>query len=323
MNNHKKGLAPLLIVLVLAIVVGGGVYIHSKNVTKEIEKSEVKQNTSTQATSTVQSNGSSDHTKQVEGWKTYTSSKLGVSFQYPSDWRISREDNVSVHVEDSKHPSKYETDNPSNTVVITFAAETKQSSDWATQEVGSSYMKGIYKKDTNATISLYAITKADQVIEDKIAASITFTPVTHSSNFTEETIVKALNATLEAKFEMNSNGKYETTFPNTGGNTMVVNKIVKGDLNSDGKEDAFISARRCGVSCGSSFFVVLNGSTKALRVDTPNLTTSGAAQIQITDIIIKQGIISITGDTQIGGSSNVTTNTFKYKLSGNSLVSVN
>lgn len=84
MKNSQKGFAALILIIILAIVaVGGGVYYkHQKD--KQSKPIEI----GAQATTT----------DQVSGWKTYTNTKYGFSFQYPTDWRLLTDDSNSTIV---------------------------------------------------------------------------------------------------------------------------------------------------------------------------------------------------------------------------------
>jgi hypothetical protein len=86
----KQGFAPLIIILIIAaLAIGGGVYYVKKNKTPAVEVNTNTQSTttvSTPDTSTKANNQTNSNTDS--GWKTYTNSTYGYSFQYPSNWYV-------------------------------------------------------------------------------------------------------------------------------------------------------------------------------------------------------------------------------------------
>lgn len=89
MKNNKKGFIgfPVLIAIILGIVVlGGGAYIY-KN-----KKAEAPAAVDTE---TQQINNSSSQT-DTSNWKTYMSSELGISVQYPPDWVVDSDPKQSL-----------------------------------------------------------------------------------------------------------------------------------------------------------------------------------------------------------------------------------
>lgn len=80
MKNSKSFIVlPVLIAIGVAIlVVGGGAYVYVKN--KQVSNPEV-----------VAPIYNATSTAQTAGWKTYTSTKLGISFSYPQSWGDAKE----------------------------------------------------------------------------------------------------------------------------------------------------------------------------------------------------------------------------------------
>jgi len=160
------------------------------------------------------------------------------------------------------------------------------------------------------------------VSKSKVTPTDTIQANTNIS-ISDQAVIQALSTAYEVILQKNSRGTYEAKFPPDMRSNVVVNKIVKGDLNNDKKEDAFVWNTVCGASCGSEFSIVLNGSTSALRVLPPGFTTVGAGQTGVKGVTINLGVITITGEMPSSDGSPVSLETFQYKLSGDSLVSVN
>ncbi len=82
MKNTQKGfIVPLLLVLVAVLLVGGGVYVYTQK--KQPSQSVTENVVLPQPTPTAQTSN-----PQTANWKTYTNTKEGVSFQYPSEWLL-------------------------------------------------------------------------------------------------------------------------------------------------------------------------------------------------------------------------------------------
>jgi hypothetical protein len=77
--------------------------------------------------------------------------------------------------------------------------------------------------------------------------------------------------------------------------------LAKGDIDLDGTEDAILADIQCGASCGTSLLVVFNknGRPQLLTGPTasfaPAFYGSSAAKSAVSDITIKNGIITLTG----------------------------
>lgn len=80
--------------------------------------------------------------------------------------------------------------------------------------------------------------------------------------------------------------------------------LAKGDVNSDGYEDAVIQETYCGASCSVSLQVILNekNTTAKLLKDknypdtfSPAFQASSAVKSEVTNVSIKNGVISLTG----------------------------
>lgn len=78
--NKQKGLAPILIILLIALGIGG--YLIYQKQTKPVA---VPQQTS-EPTPVSASNSKSTNSAETANWKTYDNSKLSIS--YPSSWLV-------------------------------------------------------------------------------------------------------------------------------------------------------------------------------------------------------------------------------------------
>lgn len=72
--NKQKGLAPMLIVLIITVALGG--YIIYKNQSKPVNVTQLNANSST------------TNSDNKISWKIYTSPKYGYSFNYPLNWTV-------------------------------------------------------------------------------------------------------------------------------------------------------------------------------------------------------------------------------------------
>ncbi len=75
--------------------------------------------------------------------------------------------------------------------------------------------------------------------------------------------------------------------------------VARGDINGDVYEDAVVKVSTCGASCSTNLMVVLNNKnidTDVLDVSfDPGFKSSSAAKSDVTNVSIKNGIISLTG----------------------------
>lgn len=122
----KKGVsagAVVGIVLLSAIVFGGGAYAYVNNkATKEKEDltaqvTELQSQVSSGSTATTASGNSTSTTattSETASWKVYSNSSLGISFKYPSDWYIKEAPSESrIYVRNTQNDVNKET-KPSN-----------------------------------------------------------------------------------------------------------------------------------------------------------------------------------------------------------------
>lgn len=82
----QKGLAPILIVLILAAAVGGYL-LYSGKINLNQTTTQVAQPTSTPDVSPAPTADA-----ETANWKTFKNTKLGYEIKYPSDWSIRDED---------------------------------------------------------------------------------------------------------------------------------------------------------------------------------------------------------------------------------------
>lgn len=76
-GGRQGFISPLLLALIATLVIGGGAFVY-------VEKKQSNQPVT--ATSTAQTADSS--TTLTTGWKTYTNTKYGFEFRYPSTWSL-------------------------------------------------------------------------------------------------------------------------------------------------------------------------------------------------------------------------------------------
>lgn len=113
--------------------------------------------------------------------------------------------------------------------------------------------------------------------------------------------------------------------------------VARGDINSDGYEDAIVQVVSCGASCSIDLVAVLNlGNNKTEGIMNsdfgPAYVGSSAAKSNVTNVEIKNGIISLIGTglectNGVTSESNLCTQdkwsvvkTVKYKYDGRSIV---
>lgn len=90
--NRQKGIAPILIIILIAVAVGG--YLIYQTQTKPVVVPQV-----IQPSSAPVSTSSATSSAETANWKTYTNTKYGFSIQYPSDLIITSEGYSSPGIE--------------------------------------------------------------------------------------------------------------------------------------------------------------------------------------------------------------------------------
>lgn len=91
-HSESKGFAPILIILLIALGIGG--YFIYTNYSNNRYKTNIQtQETTSQSTVTP---SSSPDSQEIANWKTYSSSGIssGLAFQYPNNWN---QDRFEVH----------------------------------------------------------------------------------------------------------------------------------------------------------------------------------------------------------------------------------
>ena len=109
----------------------------------------------------------------------------------------------------------------------------------------------------------------------------------------------------------------------TEATTEFITRIVRGDLNGDGYEDAIVEEGHCGASCGIGLILIINqknGEGALFSGDFKSLVTSGAGQTGIQSISIENGTVSIAAYGFAGSKNPNEVVTKKLKLEGSRLV---
>jgi hypothetical protein len=136
-------------------------------------------------------------------------------------------------------------------------------------------------------------------------------------------IVNSIDKLEQIQLVKNAQGKYYAKYPKMGGE-YTIGKIVKGDLNGDGLQDAFVWSGVCGGSCGSVFAVVLNNGRAYNFSNLDGFVSGGASQYSVKDINITNGLISMKVEIPERGDLTPTTTTIlNYKLEGSKLIKIN
>ncbi len=116
------------------------------------------------------------------GIKTYIAPLSGISFSYPSDWKIVYEAGNAVRIENPMYPSEPDSDVPSSAVVIQSAASPLPNQDWSIG-FGNIFFKREYVGDKGILVSLSAFDEADKSVEEKILASVGVSPVYRNDEY--------------------------------------------------------------------------------------------------------------------------------------------
>ncbi|MEO8637617.1 MAG: PsbP-related protein [Candidatus Taylorbacteria bacterium] len=80
--NYKKGIAPLIIALIVAVILGGGFMAY-----KISQKTDV---TPSPTQNVIADQNQTDN--ETKDWKTYKNEQYGFEFKYPKDWIIENND---------------------------------------------------------------------------------------------------------------------------------------------------------------------------------------------------------------------------------------
>lgn len=90
----QKGLAPILIILLIAVAIGGIYLVRDYNKSR---LGDITFNTSVLPPS-------SNPTDETVNWKTYTNSKYNYQFRYPNDFEITEESTDKVYISNNLPP---------------------------------------------------------------------------------------------------------------------------------------------------------------------------------------------------------------------------
>jgi hypothetical protein len=127
------------------------------------------------------------------------------------------------------------------------------------------------------------------------------TPVATTSYSSVNT--QATSSTQNQPSTLNSNNLTDAQFIAAGSDDPQAKVVARGDINGDGYEDAIVQEVHCGASCSIGLQVVFNDHNSSAKLfhstkyETfePAYMSSSAAKSEITNISIKNGIISLTG----------------------------
>jgi hypothetical protein len=95
MKTIQKGfIAPLILIIIAILVIGGGAYVYTQQ--KQANPLATENVALPQATSTTPATSQTISMQQTSDsrtadWKTYTNTELNISFRYPSNWRVQEE----------------------------------------------------------------------------------------------------------------------------------------------------------------------------------------------------------------------------------------
>jgi hypothetical protein len=151
-------------------------------------------------------------------------------------------------------------------------------------------------------------------------------------SLTDEAIVNIFNVEPKGseipnyKFKEYKKGTYSTAEQGgTGEGYNWISDFIRGDINSDGYEDAVIEDGSCGASCSSNRIVILNnkdGTAREIRNGFDVIVPSSAAQSSIEKVSIDNGVISLTGYGFADVKDWHTLETAEYKLEEERLVRI-
>jgi hypothetical protein len=84
MKNNQKGFSSLLGLLLFIVLAGGGLYLYSEKVSREIPEINSVSTTTQKKIKEVAKEVATEKPK-TDDWKTYSNEQYGFEFKYPSD----------------------------------------------------------------------------------------------------------------------------------------------------------------------------------------------------------------------------------------------
>lgn len=176
MKNLQKGfIAPVLLVIIALLVIGGGVYVY-KNKKTEAPIIDTGTQQSNQGQANTQIPPATDIS--MTGWKTYINTRNGYQLKYPADWQTEENLGVSVRIFNPRAQGKPDTDQPSEAFGLAFKQTPCKPSDWKVGFGLVNYKTACVAANPMIEIGMLAFSDQNKIIEDQILSTLKFTQTT-------------------------------------------------------------------------------------------------------------------------------------------------
>ncbi|MDO8604012.1 MAG: hypothetical protein Q7K40_01200 [bacterium] len=243
--QYKKGfIAPLLLALITLLLIGGGAYVY-------VQKNQSNQPvTATSTTKTVIPNdkgtNGEDHTgsgaqallkQQTAGWKMYTNSQYGFSFQYPPTLLLKNESESLSGVNphqwwirfQNANGKDFEVNITENTLVDinVVSVHTKFNGDVKTQSMMIGVKKGIRFDTSDEAGSVVTIRTSIGAHELQIAFDASYSELIDSILSTFKFSTSSVQ-TSDWKTYTNSQYGYQINYPQTASISAVEDEVYPG-----------------------------------------------------------------------------------------------
>ncbi len=167
------------------------------------------------------------------------------------------------------------------------------------------YKKGFIIPLVWGIVALLAIGLGSYIFINQQAKAPTTNQVENNVATTSDSSVnsQAISSTQNQPLNLNPTSLTDAQFIAAGSDDPQAKVVARGDINGDGYEDAIVQEVHCGASCSIGLQVVFNDHNSSAKLfhstkyETfePAYMSSSAAKSEITNISIKNGIISLTG----------------------------